>query len=282
MAKSRTATTRAQASAAPVVEHPWMEKLGRIGYATRGIIYLILGVLAAQAAIGAGGPPEGTEAALGAIVSQPFGQILLVLVGVGLVGYALWRGIEASFDPGDQGGEERKKQLAHRVSAGISAVSYGALAVVAFGLALGTGGGGGNSTRDWTAQVLAQPFGQWLVGLAGLAVVGGGLAFLYEAFKAKFFEKLETARMDARVRTWAKRLGQFGIAARGVVFVLIGGFLALAAWRSDPSEAGGLAQALQVLASQPFGWLLLGIVALGLAAYGLYSALIEARFRRMA
>ena len=265
-------------------DHPWFEKLARLGYAAKGIVYFVIGLLAAQAAIGAGGKTTDPEGALSEIVTQPFGKFLLAIVTLGLIGYALWRYVQAILDPEhrQQNDHQGGKQIIKRIGAGLSAIAYTGLALTAIKLILGSGGNNNsNSTADWTARFLAQPFGQWLVGLGGLITIGVGISFIYQAYKAKFQREFKLQEMSMAERTWAKGLGQFGMAARGVVFWIIGALLIQAALQSDASRAKGLGGALATLAAQPFGPFLLGIIALGLIAYSLYS-LIAARYRRFA
>jgi Domain of Unknown Function (DUF1206) len=260
--------------------HPAFEKLARLGYAAKGIVYFVVGLLAAQAAVGVGGQTTNTSGALQEIVTQPFGKLLLSLVAIGLVGYVLWRLVQAVLDPEGSSQANGTKRIVSRIGSLISAIAYSGLAITAIKLILGTGGTGKEASKDWTEFFLAQPFGQWLVGLAGLIILGVGLSYFYEAYTAKFQRHLKLAQMKSTERTWTKRLGQFGIASRGVVFSIIGLFLMLAALNSDASEVKGLGEALAVLAQQPFGPWILGIVALGLIAYSIYS-LIEARYRRI-
>ncbi|GAP94304.1 DUF1206 domain-containing protein [Leptolyngbya sp. NIES-2104] len=260
--------------------HPAFEKLARLGYAAKGIVYFVVGLLAAQAAFGTGGQTTDTSGALQEIVAQPFGKFLLSLVTIGIVGYVLWRLVQAVLDPEGTGRTDGAKRIVQRIGYLISAIAYSGLALTAVRLITGRGNTSGSTSRDWTARFLAQPFGQWIVGLAGLVVLGVGLSYFYQAYTAKFQRQFRLNQMTATERTWAKRLGQFGIASRGVVFSIIGGFLMLAALSSNANEVKGLGEALAVLAQQPFGSWLLGIVALGLIAYSIYS-LIEARYHRM-
>lgn len=256
------------------------ERLARLGYAAKGIVYFVVGFLALQAAFGTGGKTTDTEGALISIVSQPFGKFLLSIVTLGLIGYALWQLVQAILDPEHSGQKTDIKQGAQRLGYAFSAVGYGSLALTAAGLVIGLGGGQNNSTEDWTARLLAQPFGQWLVGLAGLIAIGVGIYNIYEAYKCKFRHHFKLQEMTAGERNLAMRTGQFGIAARGIVFGIIGIFLIQAALQSDPTEAKGLGAALATLAQQPFGPWLLGLVALGFIAYGVYS-LVEGRYRRI-
>lgn len=257
----------------------WVERLARLGYLAKGIVYAIVGVLAVQAAFSAGGQTTDTKGALGAIAAQPFGKFLLALLTVGLIGYVVWRFVQAVQDPEHKGDDA--KGWATRLGYAVSGLIYASLAFTAIGLIRGSGGGGGgNSEQDWTARLLAQPFGQWLVGLVGAFVIGLGFYQLYQAYKAKFRKQMKLQEMSPTEETWATRIGRFGLGARGVVFCIIGFFLLQAARQSDASQVRGLDGALQSLAQQPYGPWLLGIVALGLVAYGIHMA-VQARYIRI-
>lgn len=252
----------------------------RFGFAAKGVVYALVGLLAAQAALGVGGQTTDTGGALQTIVTQPFGKILLSLVAVGLIGYVLWRLVEAVMDPEHKGTDAQG--IVQRLGYAFNGLAYAGLAVSAAQLVLGSGKRSSSdaTTQDWTARLLAQPFGQWLVVLGGMLVIGLGFYQFYEAYKAKFKRKLRLDQMSDSEQTWAVRLGRLGLAARGVTFAIIGGFLIQAARQSDPSQARGLGGALQALAQQPFGPWLLAVVALGLVAYGLYT-LVQARYLRI-
>ena len=261
--------------------HPWFEKLARFGYAAKGAVYFVVGLLATQAAIGSGGETTNTSGALREILAQPFGKFLLSLVAVGIIGYMLWRLVQTVLDPEHRGEELTAKRIVQRLGYAFSAISYGGLAATAIRLIFGLSTNENSaSPQDWTARFLAQPFGQWLVGLVGGIIVVVGLYHLYQAYKAKFMQEFKQHQMSLQERKWAKRVGQFGIAARGVVFGVIGIFLIVAAWQSNASQAKGFGEALAALERQPFGSWLLALVALGLIAYSLY-ALVEARYRRI-
>jgi Domain of Unknown Function (DUF1206) len=148
-------------------------------------------------------------------------------------------------------------------------------------MALGAGRRDGQEAeQEWTALVLTQPFGPWLVGSMGGIMIGVGLAHGYRAYTAQFMQEYATGEMRARQQRWARRRGQWGLAARGVTFGIIGGLLLYAGFSADPLEARGLGGALMVVAQQPYGPWLLGVVALGLVAYGLFC-LSQAFYRRV-
>ena len=257
---------------------PWLERLARLGYATEGAMYTLIGLLAAGVAFGTGGHATGQRGALEMIAGSPFGGGSVGLIALGFLGYALWRGVQAIADPDGEGTE--LKALGKRVGYGVSAFVYAGLAFSAVGLILGSAGQGGRTPDEWTALLLSWPLGRVLVVCCGIAVVALGLRELYQAYSARFLEHLELDEMGDRVRKWTERWGRLGIAARGIVFGVVGTFLVRAALEYDPQEARGLGGALQALAQQPLGQWLLGAVALGLVAYGLFMVSV-ARYRHI-
>ena len=255
-----------------------LEHFARAGLAARGAVYCLVGALALMAAIGAGGDVGGNESALRSLVAKPFGAAMLGAVGLGLVFFAAWRIVSAAVDADRHG--RSAKGIGVRAIHLVSGLFNGALAVTAFGLALGLAGSGGPedaAAKDWTAWLLTQPFGRWLVAAVGLAIVGGGLFHLWKSWKGDMLKRLSvpSAKHDL-----ALALGRAGYAARGVVFAVIGGFLIVAAIRSDSDQAKGLGGALEALEEQPYGWALLALVAAGLAAFGAFG-FVQARWRRI-
>jgi hypothetical protein len=254
------------------------EWLARLGYGARGVVYLLVGWFAMVAAVGAGQPTD-TKGALREILLQPFGKVLLAIVALGLVGHAVWRVAQGWLDLDRHG--ENAMGLAVRGGLLASAAIHVALAFFALSLALGwQGPGSGNSggeTQDWTAWLLAQPFGRWLVGAVGIAVLGAAVGHFVKAWKMTFRRYL---RADPRTMDVICPIGRLGLGAKGIVFVLIGMFFLTAAWQLDSSESGGLGKALQTLQEQPYGPWVLGIVAAGLFAFGIYSV-IQAVYRRI-
>jgi hypothetical protein len=269
---------RAEAYAREAAHSDAVEKLARAGYAVKGVLYALVGVLALQTALGNGGQTTDTQGAIRTIAESTFGTLLLWLVAVGLVGYALWRLIQAALDPEHEGADA--EGIAKRLGYVGSGAVYAGLALFAFRILLGDGGGGGGGADSWTAKLMSQPLGVWLVGLAGVVGLGIGGYQVYKAWSVAFEEKLKVGGLDGRARRWVIGVSRFGIAARGVVFALIGVFLLVAAVQADPQEARGLDGVLQTLRAQPFGPYLLGLAALGLVAYGVYC-FVNARYRRI-
>lgn len=255
----------------------WMAKLARFGIATKGVVYVILGVLAVMAASGvSGGRITDAGGAVRTIGQQPFGTFLLGAVAVGLIGYTLWRFAQAAFDPDHVGTDANG--IAKRVGYAASGVIHAALALGAVQAISGAQRGGGGGTRSWLGSLLSEgTLGAVAVGALGIAVGAVAVSQFRSAASGSFLEKLSTRGMDATTRTWVERAGRVGLAARGVVFAILSWFLVRVALHSDSSEWRGSAGALREIASQSYGPVLLGVVAAGLAAYGAYQV-VAARY----
>ena len=248
----------------------------RSGIAARGVVYVVIGVLAVKLALGDGGKATDQQGALSTIAHQSFGTVLLALVAVGLLGYAAWRLLRAAL-----GGTQGHDDLKDRVDGAVSGVSYAILFLAAMRILLGSGGGGGGSNPDSAASgVLGWPGGPWIVGLVGAIVIGVGLQQGYKGVTRSFMDNADTGRMDDRVESAYSAFGIAGHLARMAVFCLIGWFLIKAAIDYNPDEAVALDGALAKLANAPSGPILLGLVAAGLICFGAFS-LVESRYRRV-
>jgi hypothetical protein len=272
VAAGRRAVNRKATSSTAVV-------IGRVGFAARGAVYLIVGWLALQAAVGIGTAVTDKQGALEAVAQQPMGTALLIFVSAGILAYAAWSVIRAVFDPERHGHDAGG--IVARVGYVVAAFSYAGLGVGALKLALGQSAGQGSdaSTQDWTARLMEAPFGPPLVMAVGVVFLAVAAVEFISAYTTNFEKSLDLSEVAAQ-RRWIVRVGQAGLAARGVVFALSGLFLIQAARQGDPSQAVGLGGALQKLADQPQGPQLLGLVAAGLCMYGLFS-MVEARYRRL-
>jgi hypothetical protein len=278
---------QARARRAALHASPAIAALARAGYAAKGVVYVLVGGLALLAAAGSrlpfdapDGATTGSRGALHRLLEQPYGRIILAAVAVGLAGYALWCFVRAVLDPQRDGTDA--KGLAKRVGEFARGVLHVALVVAAIGMIRGSRSGGddGRGARDWTAWLMSFPMGQWLVGLVGLGVAGFGAYQIYRGWVAKMDDPLNLGQMGSAGRAWTVRFSRFGTAARGVVFGIIGLFLVVAAYRSNPGEVKGVGEALATLERQPYGPVLLGVVALGLISYGLFQFIL-ARYRRI-
>jgi Domain of Unknown Function (DUF1206) len=285
MAKPNVTVPREVNEAKAAVHSAAMSKtmtiLARLGYTVKGIVYLIIGALAAELAAGRGGAATDQRGALQTIYDQPFGKFLLVVVAIGLLGFALWSFIQAIYDTEGKGRDA--KGIIGRLGYAATGLGYFLLAVGAFQLVMGSGSAGKSSTtstQDWTAALLKLPFGVALVILVGLLILAIACYMFVKAWTANFQVHLNLSGLNAQMRKGAIFLGRFGYAALGVVFTIVGIFMIVAAFQHNPGQAKGLDSALKELLHQPFGPVLLGIVALGLIAYGVYS-FVEARYRRV-
>jgi hypothetical protein len=253
---------------------PWVERLARLGYAAKALLYGTIGVLAAKAALGSRGKVTDTRGALRTVGGQHFGTAFLVLIAIGFFGYALWRLVEAVLDPERRG--TNFKALATRAGFAIRGLMHGAFGITALRMTAGPQSSGGNQAQHWAARSLELPAGGLLVGAAGMAIAGYGIYQLYRAWAAKLGTQLRLGQAPSSLRQWIVGVSRFGIAARGLVFCLIGWFLAQSGFRHDPGQAAGLRESLRALAQ--IGRWPFAAVAIGLAAYGAYE-LVNARYR---
>ena len=245
--------------------------LGRVGLVSYGVVNLLLAFLAAQVAMGDNEKAD-KNGALGTIAEQPFGKALLWIIAVGLFALALWQLAEAIWGFTYAGKDRTKRRI---TSAG-KAVAFGFLSYSAVKVATGKSGGSSTST---IAKIMESTAGRILIGIVGVAVVAVAVAIVHHGVTKRFTEDLDLAGANAGARRTAERLGQIGYSALGVVYGTVGILIVVAAVRYDPEKASGLDGALKTLAAQPFGVVLLWIIALGLACYGVYC-FFDARYRR--
>jgi hypothetical protein len=258
----------------------WYAWAARAGLVAAGVSYVLVGVLAIGVAVDAGGRATSRDGALRSVAGQPFGEVVLVLLAIGFASYALWRLIQAIALREEPDGEIRRaKTWGKRAVHVARAVVYAGLAFVAVRVLLGTRGESQTEqARETTATVLEWPAGTWIVALIGVYAVGLGLVSGYRGLTTKFEEHWRPGKMSRRARAWATPIAVIGHLARGLVFALVGTFLVKAALEYEPREAVGLDGALRRLAEASHGPWLLGLVAAGLIAYGLYC-LVDARYR---
>jgi Domain of Unknown Function (DUF1206) len=277
MHNSRSTRTMGSAGAAgeSFVQSHAFEWLSRAGFVARGLIYGIIGILAFKLAVGHGGKLTNQQGALHTVARQPFGKLLLTLVAIGLGGYSLWRLVRAGFGHGREGSDTGFDRIAGLASG----IAYGGLCVVAIEILLGSGAGTGN-TKKTTAGVFGWPAGVWIVGIAGGVMIGVALYQGYRGVTKKFLDNSKVEQMGPRMREWIARLGLIGHLARMVVFGLVGIFLIKAAVDYNARAAVGLDGALAKIVHRAYGPLALGVVAVGLVAFALYS-LSDARYRRI-
>jgi fumarate reductase subunit D len=250
--------------------NPLLELMERLGYAVRGALYAVMGLLALGVALGLGtGKATDLSGSLVFLISNPLGKLVLVVVIVGLTAYSLWGFTRAIYDPLHRGKDAGG--YAARLGFVSSAVSYAAIVFFALRILVGSGGAAADSTQKTIASILTHPGGGPLTVIIGLVAIVVGLGQFLEAYRATFKEDLKAADMTTSERENAIRLGRFGMFARGVIFLVIGWFVVQAGIHQDPAQVQGFGGAFLFLLGQPFGRVVLGIVALGFVALGLHS-----------
>jgi len=250
--------------------NPVLRFLERLGYAARGSLYTVMGLLALGIALSVGGgKTTDLSGSLMVLIANPYGKLVLVVMAIGLAAYSLWGFIRAIYDPLHRGSTASGYMA--RLGFVTSAVSYGAIVILALQILAGSGGASGDSTKTTIASILNHPGGGPLTIVIGIIAIGVGLGQFLEAYRATFKKDLKGAEMSERERTIVVRLGRFGMFARGVTFLVIGWVLVQAGLHHDPGQVQGFGGAFMFLLGQPFGRVLLGIVALGFVALGLHS-----------
>jgi hypothetical protein len=243
----------------------------RFGYAARGFVYVIVGALAFVASVDGGRTPD-SKTALGTLLQMPFGKILLALVALGLVAYCLWCFIGAGLDLDDKGTDA--KGWTARTAQIISGAVHLALALSAIALAMGTESpsGGGDRTEHWTAALMQQPLGRWLVAFVGIVAVALGIQHFVKAFREKYKENIRYTQLAQRLDPMLK----LGLIAHGVVVALVGIFFIWAAWTADPSRAGGMRDALIIVRNADASQTLFAALGVGLIGFAAYCFVVAA------
>ncbi|MGB7758049.1 MAG: DUF1206 domain-containing protein [Salinisphaera sp.] len=246
-----------------------IEWLARFGYAAKGVVYVVIGVLTLMSVFHMGGRTTSTKGAVSTIGSEPFGEILLIAMAAGLIGYVVWRFTQALKDPEHRG--RGVGGVLKRLGLLGSGLIYASLAFYTIQLLIGSGGSSGGHSKDSiTARIMSHQGGVWVIAAIGILIIIIAIMQFVRAYKRGFEKRWSVATMGTTQRRWAGRIAQWGLSARGVVFLIMGGFLIVGAWQTDPDKATGLDGALETLAQQSYGVVLLAIVALGLICYGVY------------
>src|SRR3954452_10592020 len=256
-----------------------LEKLARVGLLAYGVVHLLVAWLALQLAWGGGGGSADQSGAMATLAAEPFGKTLLWVLAVGLIALALWQLAELLMKvPGLRGsGEQKKKAVTGAVKTVAKTVVYAFLAITAIRFAAGGGKSSSGQQQQTVAGVVSWPGGRFLVGVAGLVMIGIGVHHVRKAVNKRFLKEIDISRASAGQRRAIERLGQVGYPAKGVALALVGGLLIWAAVTFDPKKASGLDGAMRTLLNAPFGKVLLTLVAIGIAAFGVFC-LFRARY----
>lgn len=251
---------------------PWVSWLERIGFVTRGLIYVVIGLLALELAVGAGGATTNPTSAIALIGRQSFGKIFLAVIAVGLAGYALWGLVRAVLDPLGRGTDT--KGLIDRAGFLFSGISYAVLLVPTVQTLLNMPSGSTSaSSTGMPATLMTGPWSKWLViafGAFWLIMGGGQIVVAYTAHFMRDLKKGEMSVQEFKTATW---LGKLGYTARGIVFFLAGLIILQNVFAVGTKQAPGFDGALAALAHAPYGGILLGAVAIGLILFGFFSAM---------
>jgi hypothetical protein len=244
--------------------------LGRAGMACYGLVHVIVAYLALRVAFGGSGEQADQKGAIQEVGSTPFGAVTLWVLTIGLVAYGLWQLMMAAV--GFHWVQKKSKRTRRRIASVGRAVIGIALGLYAGRLATGGGssGSGDQGQQEFTAKLLSLPAGQVLVAIVAAIVIGVAVAEIRRGVKKSFLQDLDLQDLPQGTQQWVRRLGVFGYIAKGLVLGIVGVLLATAAFQSNAQEAGGLDRALKTLAAQPFGIVALVVVAVGLAAFGVY------------
>jgi hypothetical protein len=260
----------------PAARGPVVSALARAGLAARGLMYVLIGVIAVQIALGSSRQQADRTGAVRLVAATPFGGLVLWLLAIGFTGLTLWQLSWVAWGSPEAEGRQAKARL----TALGQAIVYGAIAFSVFKYAIGLGAPASSDqqSQDLTAKALQAPGGQVIVAIAGIVVALAGCYLAYQAWRKRFAKNLRLRAVSARTAKIVLWLGQAGGIARGVVAVTAGVFLVVAAVDANPQQAKGVDSALRALAHTPLGPVVLILVALGLVTFGAYSG-CEARWR---
>ncbi len=249
-------------------DHSWVDHAARFGLVAYGVVHLLVAYLALQLALGSPSGSASGSGALHELAQQPYGLVGLWLVALGMLLLVSWRLLEAAVgrreetDPG--------KRTRKRLGSLLKAVLYGSLGVAAVQVAVGGGSSSGGGTDSTTATLLQLPGGQLIVGAVGLAILGYAVQQIRTAWTEGFREHITAQGESGGSGTAYVWLGKAGYTAKGVAVGVVGVLFGYAAVTHDAARSGGLDQALEQIREQPFGRVLLGIVALGIGCYGVF------------
>jgi hypothetical protein len=245
----------------------WLDRAVRVGMIAYGVVHLTIAWLAIQLALGDHSGSASRQGALSQLAQQPFGKFVVWVIAIGMVFLVVWKLLEAFVDSQVEDGA--KQWLKPAVNVG-KAIVYGTLGVSAFHTATGSTSKSSSSTSSWTSKLMDQPFGRWLVGIVGLAVIGYGVFLAYSGYKEKFLKHLDAEGKSGDQGKAYKMFGKIGYIAKGIAIGAIGALFIFAAVDHKAKKSGGLDQALHKVLQQPFGPVLLFAIALGIGCYGLF------------
>jgi hypothetical protein len=272
-----SATSQVKHTASRAADSKPLEYVARGGFIGYGIIHLLFAWILFQVAFRGSRQESDQSGALKTLAGNDLGKVLLAVIGVGMIGLAIWQAFEAAIG---ESGPRTKTAIAERVVSGVRAVLYLWLAFYAFKILNGANASMAQNQQSKSATIMAHSGGRWLIGLVGLVVLGVGIGIFVYGWKKKFLEHLNTQQMSPSVRKSTTRLGMAGYLAKGVAYAIAGVLVVTAAVTFDPNKARGLDAALKTLAGHPWGVWLLSLIGLGIAAFGIFC-FAQARYRKV-
>lgn len=249
--------------------NPTLQVMERLGYVVRGALYAVMGFLALGVATGRGGKATDLNGTLLVLIRNPFGTEVLIVAIAGLAAYAVWGLVRAVYDPLRRGHDA--SGYVERLGFLSSSFSYAAVVLFAVQLLSGATPSGQDSMQRTIAPIMAHPFGGWITALIGAFSIAVGLGQFVQAYRAIFRRDLKQSGVSKAEREVTVALGRFGMTSRGATFLLMGILLVQAGVQHDFGKVRGYGGAFMLLLQQPFGHVLLALLALGFVALGLHS-----------
>jgi len=262
-------TRRAEGAGRDAQDSEWLDHAARAGLVAYAVVYLMVGWLAVQLALGDREGKPSSSGAMHELAQQPFGGVLIWIVTIGMFLLVLWKVLDAAFGHRDE--QDAGKRTRARLASVGKAVVYAVIGFSGLKVAMGSSGSSGKGQKSWTASLMELPAGQLLVGLVGLAIIGYGAYQGYQAWTEDFADKIDAEGRSGTTGTAYIAFGKAGYTARGVAFAVVGGLVGYGAATHDASRSGGLDQALYEVLDQPFGPVLLCVLGVGLACYGVFT-----------
>jgi hypothetical protein len=250
-----------------------INKIQTIGQASKGFVYCLIGGLTALAAFGMGGQKSGKSGVIDFLQQQPFGKFILWVLALGIICYALWRFYKAIADPKSKGDDP--SGLVKRIGYFISGLIYLAFGITVFMSTMGSGsgsGGGGGGKQALADQLMDKSYGPFLLGAIGIIIICVGLYQFYKGYSGKYLKQLNVAHSSQK--DLIEKAGKFGFMSRGVVFGILGYFVLRAGVTENPGMIRGTQGAFSFLQQLSYGWLLMGLIAVGLLGYGIFMIIV--------
>ena len=259
-------TDRAEQVGREAHESDWLDYAIRAGLVAYGVVHLLVGWLALQLAFGESEGKASNKGAMQELAQQPFGEVLVWAIAVGMFLLVIWRGLEVAV--GHQDKDEGADRWKARAVSAMKAAIYAAVGISALNVVIGAKSSQGGST--WTKTVMEWPAGQWIVAAVGLAVIGYGANHVRKGFTDDYAKHLDAEGRSGQTGKAYLMFGKVGYIGKGIAIAIVGGLILYGGLTHDAKKSGSLDQALHKLLTYPFGQVMLVVVAAGIICYGLF------------